>query len=356
MSSITKQRMGNNIYLYESVSYRDEQGRPRNKKVSIGKIDKDTGAELFKQTYLDKMIEAGTAVPISTTREKCSSSFTKKIQNALTTIQDYGTFHFLNNLSNETGLTKIMKEVFPGYWEELLTISYFLIANNKPLMDCQDWINNCETLPVGNMSSQRISELLTCFGETERTGFYKMWSDLISSEEYSALDITSLSSYSTLRAECEWGHNRDNENLRQINLCMLFGEKSGLPVYQTEYSGSLNDVKTLKTTIAKITAINGNKPVIMVMDKGFYSKKNINYLLEEQSNTTFLVAVPFSSKFTIEQMSIAKHTIESFKNLIITSEEPIRGVRQIIKWEGRKNVYAHLLYNPAIAVKGRNDL
>lgn len=346
MSSITKQKVGNNIYLYESISYRDEQGRPRNKKISIGKIDKDTGAEIFKQTYLDKMIDEGAAVPIISTKEKCSKSFTSKIQNVLTTIKDYGIFFFLNNLSNETGLTKIMEEVFPYYWRELLTMSHYLIANDKPLMYCQDWINHTETLSVGNMSSQRISELLTCFGEKERVEFYKKWSDETSSKEYTALDITSLSSYSTLRTECEWGHNRDNERLRQINVCMLFGEQSGLPVYQCEYSGSLNDVKTLKTTLQKITAINGSKPLVLVMDKGFYSKMNINFLLKEQNDATFLVAVPFSSKFTNEQIAIAKKDIDLFKNIIETSGEPIRGVRQAIKWDDKNKLYVHLLYNP----------
>ena len=33
MSSIVRQKVGNNIYLYESVSYRNEDGKPRNKRV-----------------------------------------------------------------------------------------------------------------------------------------------------------------------------------------------------------------------------------------------------------------------------------------------------------------------------------
>lgn len=66
-----------------------------------------------------------------------------------------------------------------------------------------------------------------------------------SAVSYIALDITSISSYSQLMKSCEWGYNRDHENLPQINLCMLFGEESMLPVYQTAYTGSLKDVTTL---------------------------------------------------------------------------------------------------------------
>jgi len=43
MASVTKQRIGKYTYLYESVSYRDKLGRPRNKKDKIGKINQYTG-------------------------------------------------------------------------------------------------------------------------------------------------------------------------------------------------------------------------------------------------------------------------------------------------------------------------
>ena len=39
MTCISRQNVGKYTYLYESVSFRDQNGRPRNKKVSIGKID-----------------------------------------------------------------------------------------------------------------------------------------------------------------------------------------------------------------------------------------------------------------------------------------------------------------------------
>ena len=67
MASITKQTVGNNTYLYESHSFRDEEGRPRNIKVKIGKIDKKTGRAAYNHEYLDRMLEAGTPVIIPET-------------------------------------------------------------------------------------------------------------------------------------------------------------------------------------------------------------------------------------------------------------------------------------------------
>ena len=39
MSSVIRQKVGDKIYLYESVSYRNADGKPRNTRVPIGKID-----------------------------------------------------------------------------------------------------------------------------------------------------------------------------------------------------------------------------------------------------------------------------------------------------------------------------
>jgi hypothetical protein len=39
MGSIVKNKVGKYTYIYESVSYRDENGKPQTKKTPIGKYD-----------------------------------------------------------------------------------------------------------------------------------------------------------------------------------------------------------------------------------------------------------------------------------------------------------------------------
>ena len=105
----------------------------------------------------------------------------------------------------------------------------------------EDWIEEHESYPVGKMSSQRLSELLGAFGQKERNEFFKAWCTENISDEYMAIDITSISSYSKLIPECERGYNRDGEDLDHVNFCLLFGERTQLPIYQTVYSGSIGD-------------------------------------------------------------------------------------------------------------------
>jgi hypothetical protein len=149
------------------------------------------------------------------------------------------------------------------------------------------------------MTSQRISELLIRVTKEDRDDFYQSWCALRSEVEYLALDITSASSYSELIESAEWGYNRDKEKLPQINICLLMGYQSGYPIYQSAYSGSLKDVTTLQSTMRGFKAIAGEKPMVAVMDKGFFSTKNANAMLSPKHHADFIIAVPFTSKFAL---------------------------------------------------------
>jgi transposase len=55
------------------------------------------------------------------------------------------------------------------------------------------------------------------------------------------------------------------------------------------YSGSLHDVSTFKTTMAEMNGITGGKKLVLVMDKGFYRKKNVEMMLGKYPESEFLI-------------------------------------------------------------------
>lgn len=357
MTSITRQRIGKRTYLYESISFRNANGKPRNKKTPIGKMDPITGQVLYKQDYLDRMAAAGSPVPIAdTSTYRTQDPYAQTIA-LMDSIKDYGAVYLLGKISEKIGLTKILSAAIPEYWQEVLTLACYMILSDKPVMYCSDWVACTETLSVGDLSSQRISELLVAFGAKTRHAFFEAWARHVSDQEYIALDITSISAYSELVTENEWGYNRDQENLAQINLCMLLGEQSRLPIYQTVYSGSLKDVSTLQCTLAELTALVPEKNVRIVMDKGFFSVKNIDVLLSAEKKQGFLISLPFTSNFACKQVESERKDIDQIGNTIITSGSPIRGVHQLRAWgTGELKLHTHILYNPEKALKDRNDL
>ena len=227
MSSIVKQKVGDKTYLYESVSYRNAQGKPRNKRKPIGKIDSVTGRAVYKPEYLDRMAASGHPIPItpevSFTAEDIRHSY----------IRDYGAFYLLKKLAERAGLLDVLSKALPSCWEEVFNLASYLVSTGDPFAYCEDWLASTEAFSVGPMTSQRISELLTGITAEERNNFYHLWCVLRSEMEYLALDITSTSSYSELVESVEWGYNRDKEPLPQINICLLMGYQSRYPIYQS---------------------------------------------------------------------------------------------------------------------------
>lgn len=351
MSYVIEQKVGKYTYLYECTAYRDHKGNPRSNRATIGKIDLKTGLPVYKSEYLERMREAGTPVEIPPTEKMFSIKDIKQ-----STFRDYGLFYLLRHLSDTIGLTESLAVSVTSYWQEIFMLACYLISSGDPFLYCEEWIKDTECLPVGSMSSQRISELLTAIKPEERESFFKSWCSYRSEQEYLALDITSTSSYSELVDDVEWGYNRDHDNLPQINICMLMGETSRLPVYQTVYSGSLKDVSTLKTTLSKFDNITDGRPVLVVMDKGFFSLKNVNIMLRDEKIKKFIISIPFTSSFAKQHVISERKDIDSVQNTIVINGDSMRAVTKVRAWDKDHRVFTHIYYSAKKAFQRREEI
>jgi hypothetical protein len=52
MSYILHQKVGNHVYLYEAVSYRNAEGKPRSRRVPIGKLD-EAGQPVYSRVWFN---------------------------------------------------------------------------------------------------------------------------------------------------------------------------------------------------------------------------------------------------------------------------------------------------------------
>ena len=345
MSSIVRLKNGDRIYLYESFSYRNEKGQPRNKRLCIGKVDPATDQPIYKPEYLERMASAGHPVAHSP-----AVSFTiDDIHRSH--IREYGAFYLYRTLAERIGLLNVLRNALPYCWEEVFNLAAYLVSTGEPFSYCEDWLASTEALPVGPMTSQRISELLANITKDERDDFHHLWCEHRSEVEYLALDITSTSSYSQLIDSVEMGYNRDGEDLPQINICLLVGYHSRYPIYETVYSGSLRDVTTLQTTIRAFQVLAGKKPIIVVMDKGFYSATNIDAMLSVEQRADFIVAVPFTCDYANNFVKNESGDIDRLSNTIVHGQGSLRAVSRLYKWHNKNDLYVHIYYN---ARKGQN--
>lgn len=102
------------------------------------------------------------------------------------------------------------------------------------------------------MSTQRIGELLVRITPSLQQEFFGRWISANKQDDYYAMDITGVSLYSDFIEFVRWGYNRDGEGLPQVNLLMLTGGKSRMPVCYRIIPGSIRDVSTLRESIRNL--------------------------------------------------------------------------------------------------------
>ena len=144
-----------------------------------------------------------------------------------------------------------------------------------------------------DIPSQRISELFSKISEDKKLEYFRKQAKRRSEKEYLAFDTTSISSYSELLKQVKYGKNKEDDDLPQINLAMLFGKRSMLPVYYRKLPGNIPDVNTIENLLKDIDFLDLEK-LKLVMDRGFYSEKNINDLMKHHHK--FLIGVKTSLK------------------------------------------------------------
>ena len=270
-----------------------------------------------------------------------------------------GATYLFDQIGEKLGITADLKACFPDFWKQLLSIAYYLILEDKnPLTRFPRWAQNHRHPCGASISSQRSSDLFGAITEDAKQKFFLLQAKRRLEDEYLAYDTTSVSSYSELLKQVRYGRNKDHEPLPQINLAILFGQSSRLPVYYRKLAGNINDVSTIQHLIRDLSFLEIDK-VKLVMDRGFYSESNINALFEKHYK--FLIGIEHS-------LSFVKTTLDSVRDSMKTrafysSDYGINYYSKTIEWSykakkprsgtietGTRRVYLHLYFDDQQAV------
>jgi len=264
-----------------------------------------------------------------------------------------GATYILDQIGELNGIAADLRATFPYFYREIQSLAYYLaLEPNSPMYRFSRWAKFHEHPYGKDLASQRISELLPRITEDAKNAFFKLQSKRRAETEYLFYDSTSISSYSEGLKQVKYGRNKDNDDLAQINLAMLFGHKSGLPVYYRKRPGNITDVMTIEHLLSDITHLDLQK-VCLVMDRGFYSEKNVKALLAR--NHKFIIAAKISLKRVQEQLDKKRNEFNHRKNY--HSGSGLFMITEKVNWSGSKaslstdkqSVYMHIYYNAQLA-------
>ncbi len=233
-------------------------------------------------------------------RNKCLELSKNKAtkHDKITKVNVVGDCHALIALSDEIGLTDTLLKIFGATeGKALLGLAMHQVATGHALYRAQDWLEQ-RVIPAEMKSSVtgtgKVYNFIAQIGSNvnSRDLFLKAWIKLHGEMETLLFDTTSISTYSPNLESAEWGYNRDDEKLEQINFSLAVNKKNNFPLYYRVIPGSITDVKTLEKSLEFMEDL-GMEIHAISLDRGFYSATNLRDIL--QRNVRVIIGVPWTS-------------------------------------------------------------
>lgn len=324
---------GEKIYIqYTKRAYRNEKGQPTSERVSIGRLDETSGKLIPNRNYYE-IFQKSPPVAIPEIVRNC------------------GTYAVFSGVAKDLGLERLIQKSFPGKAEAILTVAQYMLGEGNVMYYLSDWQEENVSYCSKGLSGADLSRLFASIGKAERMMFFNDWMKLKYSKEFIAYDVTSISSYGKGMESLEWGYNRDKERLPQINFGMYYAEESRLPLYYRIYPGSIPDKAHLKY-MTEDNAVIACKKARFVMDRGFYSAENMQFLT--QQGCRFLIALPEGLKYCQDLIDTHRTEVINRSECYLGIGKPYGKAYEVTELGFRMKV--HLFYDPGKAARDSESL
>jgi len=344
---ITYKKRKDNVYVYYTTkAYRNKHGKPTSDEVAIGKKDKLTGRLIPNERFYEFFPERK-QIPTQVTSTLSSNSQLKEL--TIEQIKTCGIPATLLEVAKKTKLLEVLQQCFPDKWELMLTIAFYLLDHSSSMMYINDWCEETSLNLVDHIDGFLCSKIFSSITHEEKQHFFKEWIKCRGEQEYIAYDVTSISTYSKNIEFAEWGYNRDNDKLPQVNYGMFYGITTKMPVYYNMYSGSIPDKSALEYMLVNVKNI-GIEKFCLVIDRGFPTNKNISFMFD--NDIPFVSALPMSREYAKELINGVCGKIERMENRI--NEYKIYGIQRPFTIDGR-TVQAHIYFDNNLKTKESDE-
>lgn len=168
---------------------------------------------------------------------------------------------------------------FPKEATSLFLLALFRLAYQSPLKNMSFYYDHSfmsEVFPKVNLGKNNLTALLKEVG-TQRSSISNCMKDLMGTPSFVLIDQTHIISLSEQMSCNRLGYNSQRSFEPQVNLLFIFSPEYKIPLYYRMVAGDVRETKALKLTLEE----SGIQEAIVIGDKGFYSKENVENLYKE---------------------------------------------------------------------------
>lgn len=202
----------------------------------------------------------------------------------------------IRSICKKEGLTKILDDCFPGKADLIISLAeYYSIRRDSTSQlfkyYARNHFTNLNYIPTDTELSKLFNEQID---EKGIRNFLEKWLKYRLSLKNKCknieidFDSTNRNVSSKNIVAAEYGKAKVDEGLKQINTAYFLDRETGLPIFFDIYYGSIIDMSHCQIALEKIRSIDPNISGTIVLDRGYYSSKNIEYLLNNDINFIFM--------------------------------------------------------------------
>lgn len=321
-------RSGDNTYVYCVKTYRE----------------KESGKVKQKTRYLGKEVtEGGETILLPPKYRRVG---VKKVLS-------YGSPMALYCLADDFGLPNIIDDAVEGCTriadtgKKIITLAVNKVLSNDGIEGMSRWF--CSTslpkhtaLPADSFTPKKVRSLHALLS-AENPHIIGMIEQGILDQikrthptDLSTLvyDLTDLTFYGTVNGLARYGRSYHlNGNEKQINLVLAITKNRKLPVHHRIIPGNIVSVSTIRRFARELNG-SGIKDIVAVLDRGFYSKRNMEEL--ESSECGVIGALPSTLKIHGIALELSKyiehpqHYVKYNDEALFLMEHEIDGKRFIV--------------------------
>lgn len=256
----------------------------------------------------------------------------------------------MRKIARDEGLSEILERSFPGRSELIMSlVEYYMIRRDSAAQLYKYYLSDHYTELNYVPSETEISNLFNKRMVHEAiSGFLSGWMthrlSLKTASRHIDLDFDSTNRNVSSKgvSSAEYGKAKVDEGLPQVNTAYFLDRDTGLPIYFDVYYGSIIDMSHCKIAMDKIKAIKSDAEGMIVMDRGYFSSQNLDYL----SSMGFSLMCMGKAGKTLSGLIAAhpKEEISSPKNRVFGSMFGLKLEGKPFEGSGR-DYHIYLYYN-----------
>lgn len=253
-------------------------------------------------------------------------------------------------------LVASLKTIFPEQWQDCLALAEFMVAQpDAKMADFELFSQNHTTYSEGHMDGPAISRLFKKITEEKICQFFaeyfaRLEKDLFyNKERFWALDSTNFGCYGKSLNDIAWGHQKQDEELPQLNVMMLVDQETQRPLFYMHFNGSVPDVSTVHTMCDYAIRL-GARSFVLVFDRGYYGKDNIGEIVDSGYHFVSCVPLHKTVQFNEEIKQTAAQLLSGSCYSKYTGQSAVCLDKDFKLSDGRQcKLYVHVFYSPETA-------